>query len=122
MEESENDKNKENTPNKRSKIWKYFDKLDKNEDKKVYTKCKIDNCGEKLLYHQSTTAMISHVETKHLQKYAEYLGKSEENPQQSTLNSLQFKFKALTSEKSKQITDALVTYICEDMKPLNTVE
>jgi len=65
--------------NARKKIWSYFELLDANDDGKVYAKCKINGCTEKLVYHKNTSAMLKHVKAKHPEKAIEIEGKAPNN-------------------------------------------
>ena len=107
-----------------SPIWNYFTLLEKDNEGKVSTQCKVEGCKVKLAYHTSTSAMIKHIELKHAKEYAEYETKVKKPSamKQSTLTSDEYKIKDLSLEKSKAITYAIGRYIASDMRPLSTVE
>ena len=117
------EKAKDSTSSKRSKIWVYFELLEKDNENKIFTRCKVNNCKEKLLFHNSTTAMIKHVESQHPEKFKEFQGKgSKTSNTQLTMNSEELKFKELGADKNKYITEAIAKFICLDMRPINIIE
>ena len=109
------------TSTKKSKAWEYF-QLVEDKEKKSGTKCKVNGCKEGLAYHQSTTAMLKHLESHHPEKHMECTGKTSAQSQQLKITSDDYKMKDLTREKSKQIINAIASFIYQDLKPLKTVE
>ena len=108
--------------NRQSKIWVHFKPIEKNDQDKSYTECKIDGCNEKLVYHNTTSSMIKHVKWKHPEKYSEFENKCSSAKKQTTLNSEGFKINPLSSDKMQAITNAIGKFIAIDMRPLNTIE
>jgi len=102
---------------KTSKIWVYFKKPEKEADGKVYAECKIERCGSKMLYNNSTTSLIKHVKSKHPDSYAQFEGKNS-SMKQANLTSEDFKLKDLSYEKKKQITEAIARFITLNIKPI----
>ena len=48
-------------------VWTYFDL--KQENNKFFVQCTVHGCKDKLTYHNSTSAMISHLKFNHPEVY-----------------------------------------------------
>jgi len=99
-------------------IWKYFKIIVK--DDTSYTKCNI--CQTDLRYNYNTSAMRTHIKTNHQTEW-EKVKELEETQKNSMLQpQLNFPVIELPKQRLNEINEAIVKWICADMRPFSIVQ
>ena len=105
----------------KARVWEHFG-FHKNEKKELdmtHAVCK--HCGQKVKYSGNTTNLHLHMTRHHVGISETPVNATATGTQASLTAGLQAKFPT-TSPKAKKITDALVSYICKDLRPYSSVE
>ena len=122
---------------KKSKVWMYFQKI-KNSDGSVRGDCvKCTECGKSIKTKTgNTTNLLSHLNIKHPNKYADVKKKTEEEkkrnakrPRERDLHQVTFKMMAkkkakleTSSGRYKKITEKIAGVLIHDFQPFSFVE
>ena len=99
------------SPEGKSPVWQFFNKVEDLNDKKTYSYCTVDNCVVRLVFLNNTTTMLRHLKSFHPDAHQTCLSKMEKSVSttQPKILAPQFKLQPLSKEKSQLISRRTIT-------------
>ena len=97
----------------RSPVWDYFELVG---EKKVRCKLCVPPAATTLAYHGGTTSMLSHLSSRHPDKYGESSKGSSPSGSQRKLPDSFVRAKKCSAERAQEITSRIAEMVARDLR------